>query len=456
MKLRMLVVIFPLILTLLVPSSAGQLARHVPLPADLQGELNGVPYRIRVPENWNGTLLVYAYGYAEAFMPPPLAPPSVNVETLLAKGLALAGIHAAGAVPIPGAATDAGWNFKERMQNTVALTAAFHGLVGRPRRTIMWGQSMGGLVTLALIEKFPGLYDGAVPLCAPGAGTPRMFDQKLDITLAYAVAFGWNDAWGTPGNLRDDLNFMTEVYPHVLQQLIPEKKGLWEFLRLVNRIPADSSFYGPVNYRAITLWLSIAIRPDMEQRAGGPVAQNIGRVYTLSDADKSYLLNQFGLDAEPQLAAMNAQTIYASDRNARRYAEHYYNPSGRIKRPVLTLHTTGDAAVIPNNESAYRTTVKQHGNRKLLMQQFSTGNGVVNTHCTFTPAQILAGIDGMMYWLDTGKRPDPAVFFPPALGFDPNFVPPPWPWHDWDRDRDRDRGWDADRHEDRHENHDHR
>ena len=82
MKLRMLVVIFPLILTLLVPSSAGQLARHVPLPADLQGELNGVPYRIRVPENWNGTLLVYAYGYAEAFMPPPLAPQDMPVPDM--------------------------------------------------------------------------------------------------------------------------------------------------------------------------------------------------------------------------------------------------------------------------------------------------------------------------------------------------------------------------------------
>lgn len=430
MRLRLLIIMSAVIFTLLVPSSAGQVATLVPLPADLQGELDGVPYLIRVPANWNGTLLVYAYGYAEAYMPPlaplPLAPLPADADTLLARGFALAGIHAAGAVPIPGAATDAGWNFKERMQNTAALTAAFREMVGQPQRTIAWGKSMGGLVSLGLVEKFPGLYDGAVPLCAPGAGTPRMFDQKLDVTLAYAVAFGWNDAWGTPGNLRDDLNFMTEVYPHVLQQLTPDKKGRWEFLRLVNRIPADSSFYGPVNYRVMTLWLSIAIRPDMDQRAGGHVARNIGRVYTLSDADKSYLLTQFGLDAEPLLAAMNAQTIYASDRNARNYAEHYYNPTGRIRRPVITLHTTGDAAVIPNNESAYRTTVEQQGNGELLMQQFSIGNGVANTHCTFTSAQYLAGIDAMMYWLDTGNRPDPSVFF--TLGFDPSFVPQPWPW----------------------------
>lgn len=39
-------------------------AARVPLPADLSGTLGGTPYRIRVPANWNGTLLVYAHGTA--------------------------------------------------------------------------------------------------------------------------------------------------------------------------------------------------------------------------------------------------------------------------------------------------------------------------------------------------------------------------------------------------------
>jgi pimeloyl-ACP methyl ester carboxylesterase len=426
MKLRMLLVILAVMLILLVPLGA---ATSIALPANLQGELNGVPYRILVPANWNGTLLVYAYGYAEAILPPPLAPQSTDVNTLLNRGFALAGIHAAGAVPMPGAGTDAGWNFKERVQNTAALTAAFRGMVGLPQRTIIWGKSMGGLVALGLIEKFPGLYDGAVCLCPPAAGTPRIFDQKLGVILSYAVAFGWDPKWGTPGDLRADLNFMTEVYsPHTQKYLTPADKWRWEFLRLVNRIPADSSFYAPVNFRLQTLWLAFVPQTDLNQRAGGHVAQNIGTVYSLSDEEKSYLRNQFGKDPEPLLAAMNANAIYASDRNARNYAEHYFNPSGRITRPVLTLHTTGDAAVIPNNESAYRTAVEQQGNGDLLMQQFSTGNGVANTHCTFTSAQYLASIDAMMHWLDTGSHPDPSVFFPPQIGFDPTYTPPPWPW----------------------------
>jgi hypothetical protein len=66
---------------------------------------------------------------------------------------------------------------------------------------------------------------------------------------------------------------------------------------------------------------------------------------------------------------------------------------------------------------------------------------MANAHCAFSSAQDIAGIDAMMYWLDTASR-QIHQFFPPALEFDPNFVPPPWPPHH----RDRDWGWDADRH----------
>jgi pimeloyl-ACP methyl ester carboxylesterase len=407
----------------------------VPLPADLQGELNGVPYRIRVPANWNGTLLVYSYGYADADAntpAPPLAPQPTDVDTLLAKGFALAGVHAAGGVPIA-PFTEAGWNFKERVQNTHALTAAFREMVGHPQRTIAWGRSMGGLVALALIEKFPGLYDGAIALCPPAAGTPRVYDQKLDITLAYSVAFGWNNSWGTPGRLRPDLNFMTEVFPYVQQQLTPNNMGRWEFLRRVNKIPYDNSFYNTVPPLTMpflfqTMWLAFAPQVDLNKRAHGQVAQNIGRVYTLTEDDKTALA-ALGVDYSSLLEQMNEQAIYTSDRNARNYAAHYFNPSGQITRPVLTLHTTGDAAATPNNESAYRTAVEDQGNEELLMQVFSNGIvGRLNTHCTFPPPQYFAAIDAMMYWLNTGNRPDPSVFFPPALGFDSNFVPEPWPW----------------------------
>ena len=177
MRLRRLIPAVPMILALLAPATtAGQVAAAVPLPADLQGDLAGVPFRIRVPANWNGTLIVYAHGFGEAALPLALAPLPADVDALLAKGFALAASRFGGAVPVPPQGL-AGYQVKEGMQNSVALTGAFGDMVGRPVRTIIWGKSLGGLIALGLIEKFPGLYDGAVALCAAGAGTPRRFDD---------------------------------------------------------------------------------------------------------------------------------------------------------------------------------------------------------------------------------------------------------------------------------------
>jgi pimeloyl-ACP methyl ester carboxylesterase len=430
MGLRKLIVMLAAILTLLVPSGAGQFGAIVPLPADLQGELNGVRYRIRVPENWNGTLLVYAHGYGDNIIPPMLAPQGADVAPLLAQGYALAASRFEGT----------GWYVKEGMQDTLALTSAFRDMVGHPLRTIIWGKSLGGLMALGLIEKHAGLFDGAIALCPPAAGSPRRWDLALDLTLSYAVVFGWNDSWGTPGDIRDDLNFMTEVLPTFSQTLTPAQKGKWEFIRSVNRIPSEGFYakYPPIpmyDYRAITMLFAIGYRAELESRAGGAVAENFGRTYTLSDEDKDYLCDEFDLDADTLdawLAEMNEKTTFRADRNARNYLEHYVNPSGRINRPVLTLHTTGDPLATPNHETALRDTVAQWGDLNLLIQQFTTGTidatgFFQNTHCSFCSDQDLAAINAMMHWLETGSRPD-ASFFPAELGFDPFYIMQPWPW----------------------------
>jgi pimeloyl-ACP methyl ester carboxylesterase len=403
------IVIIAIFLAVLVGSSTGQVPSLVPLPADLQGAMNGVPYRIRVPANWNGTLLVYAHGYTGQPIP-ALALLPADVTTLLSRGFALAASKFGGT----------GWNVKEGLQNTANLTAAFREMVGHPQRTIMWGGSMGGLMALGMIEKFPGLYDGAIALCPPAAGTPRRFDLGLDIALAYAVAFGWNPEWGTPGDIRDDLNFSIEVLPYLPPATTNEQIGRWEFIRLVNKMPKDS-YYAPLNFRVSNMNFAMAVRAELEHRAGGPVAENIGRVYALSDADKA-TVRGFGVEPDVLLAQMNANTIYAAYPNARNYVEHYVNPTGRITRPVITLHTKGDSLAIPGHESAYRAVVEQKGNGNLLVQQFTDGIA----HCYFTSEQDIAAVDAMMHWLDTGNRPDASFFTAP--GFLPGFVPEPWAW----------------------------
>jgi len=94
-----------------------------------------------------------------------------------------------------------------------------------------------------------------------------------------------------------------------------------------------------------------------------------------------------------------------------------------LRRPALTLHNTMDGLAEVAHESAYRTQVEWWGGQDRLVQVYVKGVG----HCAFTSAQLLATLEAMERWLDTGTRPD-ASFFPEEKGFDNKFVPPPWPY----------------------------
>ncbi len=413
MKRRGLIVAL-LVLAAVTVSGSRQVRTLVPLPADLQGDLNGAAYRIVVPANWNGTLLVYAHGYGEYAVPPALAPLAGDVTTLLDQGYALAASTFRGT----------GVNTKEGMEDLAALTSFFRDAVGRPQKTIVWGKSMGGLMTLGAIEKFPGLFDGAVSLCSPAAGTPRRFDLGLDIALAYGIVFGWHAEWGTPGDLRDDLDFAADVLPDVVANMTPAQKGRWEFIRLVTGLPVSltvANSYYFANLRAVNMFFSTEVQAELERRAGGRIVENVGRTYALTGEEKAYLAS-FGLDPDALLAQMNAQAIYVADRNARNYVEHYVDPSGDIRRPVLTMHVIDDALAVPNHAAAYRAAVEQAGHGDLLVQAFTNGVG----HCAFTSEQDVATIAAMASWLETGNRPGEAFFAAP--GFNLGYVPPPWRW----------------------------
>jgi len=88
---------------------------------------------------------------------------------------------------------------------------------------------------------------------------------------------------------------------------------------------------------------------------------------------------------------------------------------------VLTLHTKYDSVTPVATESAYLDTVNAAGYTENLVQVYTDGVG----HCTLTSQQLLVVIGAMESWLETGATPGEA-FFPERLGFDNDFVPPPW------------------------------
>ncbi len=412
-------------LTLSLPTTQAK----APVAAvDLSGEINGAPYRIRVPEVWNGTLLVYAHGYRDKADHPgeidnrnaELAPAAALEAPLLAQGFALAG----------SAFKDNGWSIEDAIKDTKDLAVFFKENVAEPQRTILWDISFGAFVGFKSMEQFGGIYDGALCMCGEGAGATRLFDSSLVPYLAYDVVFGIPSSWGTVGEVRNDIDFETEV----LAKLVPELNNAanfpkFEFIRLVTGTPGRGitpppppAFY-PGWVFTDFFYLTEA-RAELQRRAGGPFSQNLNQHYDLTAAEKAYLAS-IGLPTpvvDAWLAQMNARTNIEALPSARNYVRHNTDYNGKIKHPVLTMHTIIDPLTVVANESAYAELIASTGREDLLFQTYTTGVG----HCNFTGPQVLTAVGAIDLWVRTGVRPT-AASFPAALGFNSAFVPPPFP-----------------------------
>lgn len=394
-----------------VPVVSANAGVSVTAPIDIVGELAGAPFEIRVPADWNGTLVLYAHGFRDrADHAGEVDDRSVSAfvndateQAMLAAGYAIAG----------SAYSANGWAVREGIEDMKALAAHFRHVVGKPSRTLLAGVSMGSVVALESIEDFHGTYDGALALCAVAAGTPLAFDGVLAVASAYDAVFGWPATWGTPGDVRDDVNFESEVLPVLAAQLAaPGAAGRFEFMRLAAGVSNGPEWPFSIFYFATEG------RGELERRAGGRVAQNADHTYSLTDADRARLagLGVSSATADAWIAEMMSNRVSA-DPSARRYAQRYAEYSGNVKGPVLTMDTTVDALVSAAHISVYNEKAHRPW---LVANAWTSGVG----HCNFTVEQLVTAVDRLDEWVRTGERP---AAFPASQGF-VDFTPPPWPY----------------------------
>jgi len=87
--------------------------------------------------------------------------------------------------------------------------------------------------------------------------------------------------------------------------------------------------------------------------------------------------------------------------------------------PVLTMHTTGDGLIVPENEQAYRSVVDRAGHGDLLRQVFVNRAG----HCAFTPAETITAVQTLENRMSTGQWdvPSPAAMNAEAAALGPQY-----------------------------------
>ncbi|HSR24580.1 MAG TPA: hypothetical protein VLW53_13580, partial [Candidatus Eisenbacteria bacterium] len=114
------------------------------------------------------------------------------------------------------------------------------------------------------------------------------------------------------------------------------------------------------------------------------------------------LYREAGLSLEDDLQTLAGAPRIAADPQAVDYLKRFIIFDGRIRQPVLTMHTIGDGLVLNQDEQAYASVVRAAGNDRLLRQTFVDRAG----HCSFTPAEVVAAFTTMVDRLDTGRWED--------------------------------------------------
>ena len=390
---------------------------------------DGATYLLECPAGaWNGTLYLYSHGYVTpgGSNPAQDVGDPVTRAWMLGHGYALAGSSYA----------STGWAIAQALPDQVNTLNAFHSLYGQPKTTVAWGHSLGGIITAGLIQDYPKRFDAALPMCGVLSGGVATWNTALDAEFAFQELIA-------PSvqivNITNPVaNLQAAEAAGAQAQLTPQGRAR---LALVSALGDTPGWFDPASPEPAAndfatqeanqfLWANnvtfpfvFALRAELEFRAGGNVSWNTGVNY-VADLAKSAdftevraLYQAAGLSLAKDLLALNSAPRVKADRSAKAYLIKNISFNGAISVPVLTMHTTGDGLVVPENEQAYRSAVDRAGRRSLLRQVFVHRAG----HCAFTPAETVAAVQTLENRLATGRWhvPSPAAMNDQAAALGP-------------------------------------
>lgn len=336
-------------------------------PSTEVGTIEGASFRIDIPAHWNHELVVYYHGYE--LTPTRFAagePLSPMVEQFLARGYALA----------QSGYSRAGWAIEQAQGETEKLRARFVAAHGTPKRTYVVGMSMGGALTALTIETRPQVYAGAMSLCGVLEPSDRFLQRNFALRAAFDYYFP--DLLGPLVPVPADYRMDDATVAKIARALAGNPKAMRAMLGLYPA--ADANSFPPV------LAFITNDTQELQQRTGANPFGNADAIYVGSGDD----------------AALNdGVRRYRADAKAAQYLAKWYTPSGRLLRPLLALHDSGDPLVPASGAFEYAVAAARSGHGDNFVQQYVNREG----HCVFTPDEIGRGFDELVGWVTTGKRP---------------------------------------------------
>jgi len=342
----------------------------------------GAHYVIDVPANWNGELVVWIHGYT--FPQQPVTPPTVGLSPfLLSQGFAVAA----------SSFSENGYAVAEAIRQTHQLSGLFADLCGQPQRTYLIGASLGGIIGLRLVEKYPQQYDGALLACGVVGGSRAEIQYVGDIRVMFDYFF----PGCIPGELfsrPEGVSFETEVVPAFLAKL-GTAEGQQKFQAFLACAREKGLRFNSIN-EAVQGTLQVLGYTwyggqDFIARTHDHVPyDNDDVVYTCPGLPQQIV---DGLNAGVRR--------YSSTRDAEAFLRHYYEPDGDLEIPVITHHTTRDPLVPLFHEDLFRSRVQAAGKSNLLLERTRSAFG----HCNFQQTDLPLAFLDLVSWVRTGQKP---------------------------------------------------
>jgi pimeloyl-ACP methyl ester carboxylesterase len=332
------------------------------------GDINGAKFRIDIPDNWNGGLVIYCHGYS----PVPGAykegklPPLFAVFTDQGYALAQSG-YAAG-----------GWAIQEAVTDIESLRRYFGNKYGKPKETYITGHSMGGFLTMLIIEQYPSAYDAGLALCGPLASANYFMGRgAFDARVVFDYYFP--GVLPPPNNVPADYRNSKEASEKLAAILdaSPEKSTA---LRRYSGAHNNKDLAGTLTF--ITDMLR-----ELEARAGGNPFDNRAVIYDTPVEDYN--------------ALNDGVKRYVATPRAAEYVRTWYTPTGKLERPLLAIHTTYDPLVPVRIPNMYPGIVDQAGSANMFVQQYVRHDG----HCAILPTEIARGFSELREWKSSGVKP---------------------------------------------------
>ncbi|MFE4454195.1 hypothetical protein [Streptomyces sp. NPDC056796] len=397
------------------PAAAAGAPATAPCPAELAAKAtcytgqdsHGAHYAVAVPRAWNGTLVVHAHGGPDLGAEPDPRRSPDDLErwaVMVEEGYAWAG----------SSYRRGGYGTRMAASDTENLRRLFTEEFGRPRTTLIHGQSWGGNVAAKTIEMYGSgagsPYDGALLTNGVLAGGSRGYDYRVDLRVVYQYYCRNHPRPSEPSyplwmGLREDSAMTAAGLRARLEECTGYGSRPEDRTPLQQRNLDDILAVTKIPERTLASHLSFATFTfrDIVRRVGLRSPFDNRRVrYSGSHDD----------------AALNAGVErFSADPSARRDLSYDSDVTGSVSIPVLTLHAIDDPTAFVEHESAYLDSLRGAHRERHLVQTFTQES----EHSGLSGAEYASAVSALSGWVRTGRRPTPASVASACPAFDAEY-----------------------------------